>query len=164
VTTLRRHKQDEEKERHDRFMETISEIAERKRKEKNTWIPKMEPGMSLSEYLKGIFTSGDFWKGLGKEAVVYVSTFVWGTALFYGIFYFMAFRGGSIEYPMLTQPITIPQISLTFPNAILFLSVMAGVALTLTFPVDRIPDLFNRIGEKIDLEYALKKDEEKSKS
>jgi len=161
---LRRSKQDEEKKRHDRFIKTISEIAKRKRKEKNTWIPKMEPGMPLSEYFKKVFTSRDFWKGLGKEAAVYVSTFVCDTALFYGILYFIVSRGSKIEDPMFTQPITIPQISLAFPNAILFLSVMAGAALTLTFPVDRIPDLFKKIGEKIDLEYALKKDEEKSKT
>lgn len=163
VTTLNRHKKDEEKERHDRFIETISEIAERK--EKKRWIPKMEPGMGLPEYLKSIFTSGEFWRGLGKEAVVYGSTFVCSTALFYGIFYFMALRGETIEYPMFTQPIKIPQIGLAFPNAILFLSVILGATLTLTFPVDRIPDLFNKIGEKMDLEYALKKnEEEKSKS
>ena len=160
MTTLKRRKQDEEKERHDKFVETIGEIAERKRKEKNKWIPKMEPGMPLSEYLKKIFISREFWKGLGKEAVVHGSTFVWSTALFYGIFLFAATRGGTIEDPMFTQPITIPQFSLTFPNAILFLSVILGATLSLTLPVDRIPDLFQRIGEKIDLEYALKKDEE----
>ncbi|NIU83858.1 MAG: hypothetical protein GWN31_08725 [Candidatus Thorarchaeota archaeon] len=162
---MRRPKQDEEKDRHERFMRAISEIAERKKKEKNIWIPKMEPGMPFSEYMKRIFTSGDFWKGFGKEAVVYVGTFVWSTALFYGIFNFMASRGGRVEDSFFTQPITIPQIPLTFPNVILFLSIILGAALTLTFPVDRIPDLFKRIGEKIDLEYALKNDEEeKSKS
>jgi len=162
---LRRPKKDEKKERHDKFIKTISEIAKRKRKEKNTWIPKMEPGMPLSEYLKKIVTSRDFWKGLGKEAAVYGSTFVWSTALFYGFFYFMAFRGGTIEYPMFTQPVKIPLIPLAFPNVILFLSVILGATLTLTFPVDRIPDLIKIIGEKIDIEYALKKDEEgKSKS
>ncbi len=161
MATLKRRKQDEEKERHDTFVKTISEIAERKRKEKNKWIPKMEPGMSLSEYLKKIFTSRDLWKGLGKEAAVNGTTFVWSTALFYGIFSFAATRGGTIENPMFTQPITIPQFSLTFPNAILFLSVMLGAMLSLTLPVDRIPDLFKMIGKKIDLEYALKKDEER---
>lgn len=161
MTTLGRPKQDEEKEKHDKFTKTISEIAERKRKQKTRWIPKMEPGMSFSEYLKKVFTSRDFWKGLGKEAAIYGSTFVWSTALFYGFFYLLSLRGGTIEYPMFTQPVRIPLIPLAFPNVILFLSIILGATITLTFPVDRIPDLFKTIGEKIDIEYALKKDEEK---
>lgn len=164
MTTLRHHKEDEEKERHDRFLKAISEIAERRRKERTKWIPKIEPGMPLSKYLKKIFTSKDFWRGLGKEAAIYTSTFACYTALFCGIIYFMASRGGKIEDPILNQPIKIPQIPLAFPNAILFLSVILGATLTLTFPIDRIPDLFKRVGERIDLEYALKKEEEKSKS